>query len=700
MGAGLRAGFFFMRARVIAATLLLLALTMPRMAGRASDSLVLSVSPLDVARGDPEALAGSKDEPAAPRPNVLLITLDTVRADRMGFLGSVRGLTPALDALARDAIVFTRAYAQAPITTVSHATILSGTYPPFHGVRDFGAPLPESVPYLPETLHRAGYRTAAFVGSVILDPRAGTAPGFDRGFDVYDAGFRLRRPGEDRYRAVERRGDEVTARALGWLKGRDASQPFLLWVHLFDAHDPYDPPGVLKTRYAAAPYDGEIAGVDRVVGRLLQAVALDTVVVVAGDHGEALGDHGEDTHGVFLYDATLHVPLVVRLPGRRGAGARVSSRVRLADIAPTILDGAMLPVPQAMQGTSLLPLVRLDPVTTRNPSAADAASRSDGPSPDRPVYAETEYPRQAFGWSGLLSWRSGDFLFVRAPRRELYDQRADAGATKNLAEAQRPVADRFERDIEQFIRQTAGSGGSGASSDPALSRRLASLGYLSGSGRSSGASAVDPKDRIQTANALRTATAAVEDGAFQKAIPLLERVTASEPTIPIAQLNLGVARARARQYTAAIGSLEKAVTLDPQSTIAHYELASALYETGDLKTAAGHFAAVASRMPQWADARYSLASVYARIDRTTEAIVELKAALTIEPRHFRANLLLGRILTLQGQAAAAVPYLRTAADVQPATAEAHRFLADAYDKSGNAAEAAKERRRAEELTRK
>src|SRR4029453_4284408 len=291
--------------------------------------------------------------------------------------------TPALDALAKQAVVYTRAYAQAPITTVSHATILSGTYPPFHGVRDFGVPLPDSVPYLPDIAHRAGYRTAAFVGSLILDPRAGTAPGFDRGFDVYDAGFRLRRPGEDRYKTIERRGDEVVARAIRWLGAPGTAapgtaapgtaapstappstqHPFFLWVHLFDAHDPYDPPGPLKARYAAAPYDGEIAAVDRAVGRPVQTAGANTLIVVAADHGEALGDHGEDTHGVFLYDETLHAPLVVRIPGR--PAARGSARVRLAEVAPTILEAAGLPVPPAMQGESL---VRLKPDAPYNPA--------------------------------------------------------------------------------------------------------------------------------------------------------------------------------------------------------------------------------------------------------------------------------------------------------------------------------------------
>jgi tetratricopeptide (TPR) repeat protein len=364
-----------------------------------------------------------------------------------------------------------------------------------------------------------------------------------------------------------------------------------------------------------------------------------------------------------------------------------------------------------MQGESL---VRLKPDAPYNSANSVEAPRNAGASgrtavgasgfsrtssSDRPVYAETDYPRQAFGWSSLLSWRTDQFLFVRAPKRELYDERTNARAATNLAEAQRSVADRLGGELDQFIRRTAGGGGAGPSADPALSRRLASLGYVGGAG-GSGSSNVDPKDRIETANTLRTAVAAVEDGAFQRAIPLLERVTASEPTISIAQLNLGVARARQRQWKPAIDSLQKAITLDPRSMLAQYELASAYYESGDLKSAAAHFGVVASRLPKWADARYSLASVYARIDRVDEAVAELRAALALEPRHFRANLLLGRILTLQGQAAAALPHLLTAAGLQPADAEAHRFLADAYDKVGNPAEAAKARRRADELTRK
>lgn len=619
---------------------------------------------------------------AAIRPSILLVTLDTTRADRMGFLGSTRGLTPALDELARASTVFTRAYAQAPITTVSHATMLTGMYPPAHGVGQFGAPLPASIPYLPDVLRRQGYRTAAFVGSLVLDPKIGTAPGFDRGFDVYDAGFRMRHPGEDRYRTIERRGDEVASRAVAWLTSA-GREPFFLWVHLFDPHDPYDPPPDLKQRFASAPYDGEIASIDRIVDRLVKAAGAGTIVAVAADHGEALGGHGEATHGVFLYDETLHVPLVIRFPDGRGAGARIDARVRLADLAPTLLEAADLPIPAAMQGESL---VRLKPdatgTTAARASVVSGFSRTD----DRPVYAESAYPRQAFGWSPLAAWRADRFLYIRAPARELYDLAADPAAAKNIAGTRARVADGLETELTKFL----GPGGSGRSGgpggpriDPAVAERLASLGYIGGSGGppvASGGGVVDPKDRIAVANTLHDAMVAVEDARFARAIPLLEQVIAREPGISIAQLNLGIARARQKQYARAVPPLTRAVALQPDDMRARYELASALYETGDLTSAAGHFAVVASKMPAWADARYSLGSVYARIDRVPDAVAELRAALDLEPRHFRANLLLGRILTLRGERAAAMPYLKTAVEVRPDSAEAKQFLADAMRK--------------------
>jgi arylsulfatase A-like enzyme/Flp pilus assembly protein TadD len=623
--------------------------------------------------------------PAAAAPNVVLVTLDTVRADRMGFLGSKRALTPRLDALARESVVFERAYAQAPITTVSHATILSGTYPRFHGVNDFGVPLPASVPYLPELLRARGYATAAFVGSLILDPRGALAPGFDRGFDTYDAGFRIRRGREDRYQTMERRAEAVVGRARQWLEAQKAG-PFLLWVHLYDAHDPYEAPAPFGRRHAAAPYDGEIAYVDAQVGRLvdvLRARSLydDTVLAVLSDHGEALGEHGETTHGVFLYDATIQVPLLLKLPGGRLAGRRAKVRAGLVDLAPTVLQAAGAPVPAAMQGESLLAWI-------------------EAPSPpERPAYAETDYPRRAFGWSPLASWRAERLLFVQAPRRELYDLAADPAARRNLAEARGAVADRIAAQIEAFRGRTSGGEpAAGRPVDPELAEKLAALGYVGGAAVSRTAAAgVDPKDKIGVANALHDAILAVENGELERAVPLLEKVVTSDPQIHIAQFQLGVARVRGRQYPAAVTHLTKAIELQPDAMMAHYELGLALYETGDWRKAAGHFEIVASRMPRWADARFSYGSVLARISRVPEALTELRAALDLEPRHYRANLLMGRILTLQSQAAAAVPYLQSAAEAQASSAEAQAFLADAYQALGRADEAARARARAQQL---
>ena len=621
-------------------------------------------------------------------PSVVLVTLDTTRADRMGFLGSTRGLTPELDALARDGVVFERAYAQAPITTVSHATILSGTYPQFHKVNDFGVPLPTSLPWLPDLLRASGYRTAAFVGSLILDPRNGLAPGFDRGFDTYDAGYRVRRGKDNRYATLERRAADVVSRALAWLDARPPG-PFFLWVHLYDAHDPYEAPEPFGRRFAARPYDGEIAYVDAQVGRLLAALKAKglygpSLVAVCGDHGESLGEHGESTHGVFLYDATIRVPLLMKLPGGLSGGQRVASRAGLVDLVPTVLQATGRGTPASIQGQSLLPLIGTKPV-------------------ERPAYAETDYPRRAFGWSSIAAYRFERFLFVRAPKAELYDEAADGGSTKNLAGERAQLAGRVAAEIERFRTTTSGAGNVAARNvdvDPALTEKLAALGYVSGgTGALPVESGLDPKDRIAVANSLHDAILAIENGDTVRAAALLQKVVATDPQIPVAQLQLGIALGREKKYAQAIPVLRKAIELQPDSAVAHYEMGLALFETGDWKTSAGHFEIVVARTPKFADARFSLGAVYARIDKVPQALDELRAALELEPRHYRANLLTGRILSLQGKAAASLPHLERAAEVQPDSAEAHAFLADAYDALGRAPDAARERARAQELRR-
>jgi len=356
-------------------------------------------------------LAGSSLASFAKPVNIILITLDTTRADRMGFLGSKRGLTPNLDSLAQQAAVFPRAYSQVPLTTPSHATILTGTYPQFNHVSDLGSPLEKDLPYLPDILRQHGYRTAAFVGSEVLDPKSAAAPGFDRGFETYDAPFHIRGQGEDRYHSVERRGMMVVDSASAWLDQHPRG-PFFLWLHFYDPHDPYDPPPPFKTQYAASPYDGEIAYVDSAVGRLLTTLRSrglydQSLIVAVADHGEAFGEHGEWSHGLFLYDETIHVPLLIKLPGTGSPHSRIETRVGLVDIAPTLLQEAGIAAPAAMQGQSLLELIK---------------TKSNAAAQDRPEYAETDYPYRAFGWSSLRSWRAGKYLYIDAPQRELYDQ--------------------------------------------------------------------------------------------------------------------------------------------------------------------------------------------------------------------------------------------------------------------------------------
>ncbi|HVO11925.1 MAG TPA: sulfatase-like hydrolase/transferase [Vicinamibacteria bacterium] len=541
---------------------------------------------------------GARD-PASRPADVVLVTIDTLRADRVGFLGGRRDLTPTLDRLAREGVVFEQASAAAPLTTVSHATILSGLQPPGHGVRDFGMPLAADLPWLPSLLKVAGYHTAAFVGSIVLDPKGAIAPGFGRGFDLYDAGFRARRGGADPYQTKERRGAEVVRRALAWLERRPAG-PLFLWVHLYDPHDPYDPPEPFRSRFAQAPYDGEVAAVDAACGALLDGlrragIATAAVIAVAGDHGESLGAHGEDTHGVFLYDETIHVPLLLHLPGDAAAGRRVGVRVGLVDLAPTLLEATGVSVPAAMQGRSLLGLVR--------------GSRRQ----DQPAYAESEYPRRVFGWSGLAAWRDQRFLLVEAPRRELYDLRADPSASRDLA-AERPavvsgMAAALDAAQRAWTRQAPAVPAPAASPD--LVERLASLGYAGGASGASPAapSGIDPKDRIAVTNLLHDATLAGEEGRWREAIPLYERVVASDPQIFTARLELGLALAREKQWARALP----------------------------------HLRLVAERMPDYADARFTLGLACASLGRRQEAIRELQAALARDPHHAAARQLLEQL---------------------------------------------------------
>jgi arylsulfatase A-like enzyme len=538
---------------------------------------------------------------AAPKPNLVLITLDSTRADRMGFLGAKGALTPNLDRLAGESVVFEHAYAQAPASVVSHATVLSGAYPQSTGMSEIGGTLPPALLYLPDLLKTQDYRTAAFVGSLDLDPQDGLAQGFDRGFQTYDAGFRPAMPGDARPPVTERRGDQVVARAVAWLD-HNAQGQFFLWVHISDARAP------------ATSYNSAITAADSAIGKLISVLQQrkiygNTAVIVVADHGESLGAHGEDTHGIFLYDETIHVPLLLKLPegqpAAKPATTRVAAKVRLVDIAPTLLEIAAIPVPSQMPGQSLL-------------RVAKAGSGSG----DQPVYSRSDLPQRGFGWSPLESWRASKYLYIRAPKPELYDLTADPGAAHNLAQSSKATLDTMAAQLDNFARHFSGeSGKSSAELSSSEMQKLASLGYI-GLQKSSGSVAAvagtDPKDKIATAN--KVIEAGTRDQSKpEHAIAALTPVASAEPDLYLAQYTLGVALARKAQYAEAIKHMHKAIELQPDSAWAHYEIGASLLKTGDFKTAIVHLEIATGRLPAFAPAHISLAEAYEHTGRNDDA---------------------------------------------------------------------------------
>jgi arylsulfatase A-like enzyme/Flp pilus assembly protein TadD len=638
---------------------------------------------------------------AAIPPNVILITVDTTRADRMGFLGSQRGLTPNLDALARRSVVFPHAYSQAPFTAPSHATILTGTYPQFHQVEDFQVPLSKDLPFAPAILHANGYHTAAFVGSIVLDPSQGLGVGLDRGFDFYDAGFHLAAPGEDHYTSTDRRAVVVVEHALAWLSKRP-SGPFFIWVHLYDPHYPYEAPEPFKSRYKSEPYDGEIAYSDSALGKLfsyLRAHGLfeNSVIAMMSDHGESLGDHGERFHGFFLYDATIQVPLLLKLPQDRLAGKRIETHVGLVDVLPTILQTVGVDVPQEIQGQSLVG--KMEP---KEPPANGGGAALASSSSDRPLYAETEYGIRAYGWSAVRSLRTDKYLFVEAPRRELYDLAVDPKAEHDLSGTSKAVADTLQSQLDSFRRATGKSGEAPSSSkDPEAQEKLAALGYMASnvSPRATGMGlGADPKDKIEIGNMMGEANFLLEDQRLEQAILVLQQVIAKDPDMWIPYAKLGLAETELKNYPEAIKARRKAVELNPESVDTHYELGKVLIAARDYEAAVPEFEQVVAKMPGSLKTHIFLEIAYARTNRLQKAIKECEIVLAVLPEQYGTNLILGRVLMRSGDAEGALPRLLKAASLRPQSADPHVTLIDAYAKLGRNDDAERERNLVKGLT--
>ncbi|MGE5813555.1 MAG: sulfatase, partial [Acidobacteriota bacterium] len=349
--------------------------------------------------------------------NLLLVTLDTTRADRIGAYGAPDAGTPNLDRLASEGAVFTHATTAAPLTLPAHSSIFTGRFPPVHGVRDNGGFfLDPKQQTLAETLQQNGFETGGFVGAYVLDSKWGVNQGFKKYFDDFD----LTKYKAISLGAIQRPGNEVVDEALKWLDGASRSR-FFAWVHLYDAHTPYEPPEPFASRFAGRPYQGEISFADSQVGRLVsfleeRDLLEKTVIVVVGDHGESLGDHGESGHGFFVYESVMHVPMIVRAPYTLTRGRRITDPVRTVDILPTALDllGVRAKLPP-IDGVSIVPLL--------------AGARREM---DLEAYAEALYPLHHFGWSDLRALREGRYKVIAAPRPELYDLESDPKETRNL----------------------------------------------------------------------------------------------------------------------------------------------------------------------------------------------------------------------------------------------------------------------------
>jgi len=584
---------------------------------------------------------------AAPRPlDVVLLTLDTTRADRLGCYGRAGGTSPSLDGLARRGVLFRRAYAHVPLTAPSHSSLLTGLLPPRHGVRDNGGyVLKDGIGTLAEAFVEGGYRTGAFVSAFVLDRRFGLA----RGFATYEDDVPAR--------GAEQVLASVTAnvtvdRALAWLRAGDP-RPVFAWVHLYDPHLPYEPPEPFATRFKDRPYEGEIAYMDSEVGRLLEAVAArgrPTLVAAIGDHGEALGEHGEMTHSYFIYGGTQRVPFILALPGSLPEGAAVEPLVRGVDLMPTLLDIAGLPVPRGLDGESLVPLI-----TGRR-------GREPGP-----AYLESYHPRFWWGARELRGLRTGKWLFIESPRTELYDVDSDPAEAVNLAAARPQELERLARSLAQQGRGGDPLAGRSAT-DPEAAGRLRALGYVAGPGtvEPDSRDLPDAKDNAPLLAAYSRAEELAAGGrrpealdAYREALRINPRSVTVRLSVANTLLDLGrfpdafqefaelslhhpdepayiqgMARARAGEGRRddALALLRSAALKRPDAVALHEDLGKVLLESGRAEEAEKELRAVVERSPRQVAPWLRLGATLARLGRTREAAAAFLRVLDLSPR--------------------------------------------------------------------
>jgi len=579
-------------------------------------------------------------------PNVVLITLDTTRADHLGCYGDADASTPTLDALASRGALFLAAQSPAPLTVPAHASLMTGLVPRRHGARDNALySLRDGVPVLAERFAARGYDTAAFVSSLVLDRRAGLG----RGFRIYDDGVRVGR--REAFNYEERAASQTNAAVLERLD--ELEEPFFLWVHYFDPHLPYVPPPPYDSRFAGRPYDGEIAFMDAAIGRLLEHVP-GSLVVVAGDHGESLGDHGETSHGVFLYQSTQRVPLIVAGPGVP-EGRVVERRVGLVDVMPTLVDLLKLGSDGDPDGRSLVPLLR----------GKNKKWRETG------YEMETLFPSLAYDWAPLRGLVRGDMVTIDAPRPEVYDLKTDPAQARNLGTG-RPGA----REMLDTLRRRSAVTRDSPVPDAERRMKLAALGYASGA---AGDASLDPKDGIKLLHVLDQARASIQRGQARDAIKPLQDLLTDNPGNLQARLALVSAHLAVRSPVAAVSTAREALRRHPGDDLVHFNLANALAAESATRPAARgeaeeHYEHTLRLNPRRADAYLNYASLLVAAGRhraAAELLARADSAGVEDPDIYTERAVLA---LLREDRSAAIDWFEKALGLNPYAADVAEAL--------------------------
>jgi len=664
------------------------------------------MSAIDVA-AFPQAVA-AKPVPAKAQPragsaksSVILITIDTVRADHVGCYGAQTVKTPTLDALAHDGVVFERAISQVPLTWPSHAVILTGTYPFQNGVQDFtGQPLAQQFRTVSQAFQKAGYATGAVVSAFVLDRSWGLA----RGFDFYDDAFSAETFEKKDAGLVDRRAGESVAHAIAWLK-KTPRRPFFLWLHLYDPHSPYDPPEPYRSEYRSHLYDGEIAYADHELGNLMswlkQNHLYDSSLIVAlSDHGESLGEHGEDEHGFFVYNATVHVPLIVKPPAGSGIpDGRHHEPVETAAVAPTLLQLAGVKDSVDSIYGQFQSRAVLGTMLSKKSGADQAGGQAANQPPRDPAYSETFYPFSSFGWSPLHALESERFHFIDAPKPELYDLETDPGETRNIAPEQPATVAVLRERIQAlmahnpFTRQNAGA----ENLSPDAQEKLRALGYFgfraAVSSESLKQGLADPKDKLWEFNSILKAQDAFQRKEDDQAEALLTEVQQKDPQIYVIPFLLGESALRRQNWEGAAEQLQRCLALNPNFDNAMTGLARALVKLGRVDEAKSWLNKALQNNPQNYRAWYQ-AGLLDAVSNPAAALSAYEKTIAIQPNFSAGQRDLGMLLFQQKNYAAAASHLEKALGLGLEDARLHNFLGICYNRTNRTLKAVREFQRA------